>query len=456
MILQPSMENVQPPEKRKALVVGLGQTGFSCARYLHDKGVVVTVTDSRDLPPMHRKLREELPEVSVRAGGFDEEAFLAADFIVVSPGVSLQEPAIVRAREAGIEVVGDIELFMREVDAPVLAITGSNGKSTVTALVGEMCSQQGLNTVVAGNIGVPVLDALTEREYQPDCFVLELSSFQLETVTRLSSRAAAVLNLSEDHLDRYTSFDDYVAAKMRILSGDGIAVVNRSDPRLVAALPPGKPFISFGYNAPPGVHDYGLLDRHGEAWVVRGEKPLMTAGEVPLAGRHNLLNVQAAMALAEQVGVDDESMAEAVRDFQGLPHRMETVAVRGGVTWINDSKATNVGSAAAALEGLSNSVILIAGGDGKGADFSALSKPIARHARAVVLLGRDAERIEAVVPEGVPVFVVRDMSEAVIRAAALSVDGDYVLLSPACASFDMYDNFEKRGDHFRKLVEDLT
>lgn len=256
-------------------------------------------------------------------------------------------------------------------------------------------------------------------------------------------------------MDRYADFDDYVAAKLRILSGEGIGVVNRSDARLMSALPAGKPTVSFGYNAPPGEYDYGLINRDGNTWLARGALPLMAAEQVPLAGRHNLINVLAAMALAEQVGVDYEVMVEAVRSFQGLPHRMETVLVKRGVTWINDSKATNVGAAAAALEGLSNSVILIAGGDGKGADFSALSNPIAQHARAVVLIGRDADRIAAIVPEGIPVFDVDDMHDAVIRAGSLSVDGDQVLLSPACASFDMYDNFEERGEDFRNLVKVL-
>jgi UDP-N-acetylmuramoylalanine--D-glutamate ligase len=449
------MEDIQPPEKRKALVVGLGQTGLSCARYLHDKGVEVTVTDSRDLPPMHRTLREELPEVDVHTGGFEQETFLKADFIVVSPGVSLQETAIVQARAEGIEVIGDIELFMREVDAPVVAITGSNGKSTVTALVGDMCWQQGMNSVVAGNIGTPVLDVLRDQEFHPDCFILELSSFQLETVTSLTSKAATILNLSEDHMDRYPGFDEYVAAKIRIFSGDGIAVVNRSDSRLMAALPADKPFISFGCNAPPGAHDYGLSERDGELWLVRGERKILQANQVPLAGRHNLLNVLAAMALAEQVGVEVSVCTDAVRNFQGLPHRMEIVVKKRGVTWINDSKATNVGAAAAALEGLSNSVILIAGGDGKGADFGELTTPIAQHARAVVLIGRDAGKIANVVPDVVPVFEAADMREAVVRARSLAVEGDYVLLAPACASFDMYDNFEERGEDFRNLVHEL-
>ena len=442
--------------KRRALVVGLGRTGLSCVRFLYNKGVEVSVTDSRDLPPMYRVLCEELPDVKIHTGAFEERMFLSADFIVVSPGVALHEPAIKRAREQGIEVIGDIELFLREIDAPILAITGSNGKSTVTALVGDMCWQQGLNAVVAGNIGVPVLDVLRDQEAHPDCFVLELSSFQLETITSLSSRAAAILNLSEDHMDRYSSFDEYVEAKSKIFSGDGIAIVNRSDEHVMRALPAGKRFISFGGNAPATTQDFGLLEYDGETWLVRGKKKLLNAEDITLSGRHNLLNVLAAMALAEHVGVEEGVCIAAARQFHGLPHRMELVSKKHGVSWINDSKATNVGAAVAALEGLSSSVILIAGGDSKGADFNALKTPISRHARAVVLIGRDADRIAHVVPDDIPMFVAKDMREAVNRARSMAVNGDCVLMSPACASFDMYASFEERGDDFKSLVHELV
>jgi UDP-N-acetylmuramoylalanine--D-glutamate ligase len=449
------MNDTDRSNKRKALVVGLGDTGLSCARFLHAKGVDVSVIDSRDLPPMHRVLRAELPQIEIHTGGFDQDIFLSPDFIVVSPGVSLQEPAILHARNKGIEVIGDVELFLREIDSPVLAITGSNGKSTVTALVGDMCRQWGLNAVVAGNIGVPVLDVLNDQETRPDCFVLELSSFQLESITSLTARAAAILNLSEDHMDRYPDLAAYIAAKSRIFTGDGIAILNRSDKRVMQALPPDKRFISFGSSAPLNEEDFGLMDIDGESWLTRGRHKLMPAGHVPMAGKHNLLNVLAAIALAEQIGVDEQACVAAVEEFQALPHRMELVVRKDGVSWINDSKATNVGAAAAALEGLSNSIILIAGGDGKGADFTVLSKPIEQHARAVVLLGRDAADIARVIPDTVPVFAATDMRDAIIRAGSLAVDGDFVLLAPACASFDMYTNFEERGDHFKTLVREL-
>ncbi len=450
------MNDTERPGGRKALIVGLGHTGLSCARFLNAKGVEISVIDSRDLPPMYRVLREELPHIEIHTGSFDEEIFLSPDFIVVSPGVELQEPAIQHARDKGIEVIGDVELFLREIDAPVLAITGSNGKSTVTALVGDMCRQWGMNAVVAGNIGVPVLDVLNDQETPPDCFVLELSSFQLESITSLTARAAAILNLSEDHMDRYSDFAAYIEAKSRIFAGDGIAILNRGDKRVMQALPPGKRSISFGSNAPVGAEDFGLVEIDGETWLTRGQHNLMPAARVPMAGKHNLLNVLAAIALAEQVGVDEHTCVTAVEEFQPLPHRMELVVRKDGVAWINDSKATNVGAAAAALEGLSNSIILIAGGDGKGADFTVLQRPIEQHTRAVVLLGRDAAEIARIIPDTVPVFAATDMREAIIRARSLAVDGDFVLLAPACASFDMYTNFEERGDHFKTLVRELV
>ncbi len=257
-------------------------------------------------------------------------------------------------------------------------------------------------------------------------------------------------------MDRYSGFDEYVEVKSKIFSGDGIAIVNRSDEHVMRALPAGKPFISFGGNVPATAQDFGLLDCDGETWLVRGEQKLLNAEDITLAGRHNLLNVLAAMALADHVGVEESVCIAAARQFQGLPHRMELVAKRHGVSWINDSKATNVGAAVAALEGLSSSVILIVGGDGKGADFTALKTPIARHARAVILIGRDADRIAHVVPDGIPMCVAKDMREAVNRARSLAVNGDYVLLSPACASFDMYSSFEQRGDDFKSLVHELV
>ena len=442
--------------KRKALVVGLGKTGFSCVRFLVAKGADVSVVDSRDLPPMYRMLQEQLPDVPVYTGPFEDKHFLTADFIVVSPGVALDQAAIRHARENGIEVIGDVELFLREIEAPVLAVTGSNGKSTVTALVGDMCLQHGLNVEVAGNIGIPVLDLLREHERWLDCFVLELSSFQLESISSLRAHAAALLNLSEDHLDRYASFDDYIEIKGRVFAGDGMAVVNRNDPNVIRALPEGKQFISFGADAPPTVRDYGLVELGGTIWLAHGNDNLIPAASVPLTGRHNLLNVLAAFALAGEMNVSVDSCIRAVEQFQGLPHRMELVLEKSNIRWINDSKATNIGATVAALNGLSTPVILIAGGDGKGADFFDLREPVIRRARAVVLMGRDADRIERSIINLVPIVNAADMRDAVAQAKSLAMPGDTVLFSPACASFDMYDNFEQRGEDFKSLAQELA
>ncbi|MDJ0955439.1 MAG: UDP-N-acetylmuramoyl-L-alanine--D-glutamate ligase [Arenicellales bacterium] len=442
--------------KRKALVVGLGQTGLSCVQFLVAKGADVTVVDSRDLPPMYRTLHDQLPDIPIHTGAFQDEHFLAADFIVVSPGVALDETVIKNARDYGIEVIGDVELFLREIEAPVLAITGSNGKSTVTALVGDMCRQHGLNVEVAGNIGIPVLDLLREHETWPDCFVLELSSFQLESTDSLRAHAAALLNLSVDHMDRYASFEDYLKVKGRIFVGDGMAIVNRNDPNVIRALPAGKHFVSFGSDIPPTSKDYGLVKMGGVTWLARGNDNLMPASSVPLTGGHNSLNVLAAVAMAEQMGVSVESCIKAVEGFQGLPHRMEVTLEKDKVTWINDSKATNIGATAAALNGLTTPVVLIAGGDAKGADFFPLREPILKRVRTVVLLGRDADRIEKTITGLVPIIRAVDMKDAVSQAKSAVVAGDTVLLSPACASFDMYDNFEQRGEHFKSLVHELV
>lgn len=450
------MIEIKPANTRKALVVGLGRTGLSCARFLAAKGMDVTVTDSRDLPPMYQSLRQYLPSVPVYTGGFNPAHFTAADLVVVSPGVPLSDPAVRVARDSGAEVVGDVELFLREIDAPVVAVTGSNGKSTVTAMVGAMCREHGLDVAVAGNIGNPVLDVLRERAVSPEVFVLELSSFQLETVQNLRARAAAILNLSEDHLDRYPDFEAYVRAKRRIFDGCGTAVVNRDDVRVMQAPPPGCRCVSFGAGAPAGDGDYGLRTHDEQVWLVRGPRRVLRSGEVPLAGRHNALNVLAAMALAEQLGVGMRACIEAIRKFQGLPHRMEVVVEREGVRWINDSKATNVGAATAAIQGLASPVVLIAGGEGKGADFAPLREPLLRFGRAVVLLGRDAAQIERAIAGAVPVLRAKDMRDAVLLAASRAVAGDTVLLAPACASFDMYRDFEQRGEHFTSLVWELS
>lgn len=440
--------------RRHALVVGLGATGLSCVRYLRGRGDVVSVVDSRANPPALTPLREQFPDVTVHTGRFDPTLFRQVDLLVVSPGVALREPAIAAAIARGVPAVGDIELFVAETrGTPILAITGANGKSTVTSLTGAMCRAAGLKTEVAGNIGVPVL-SLLERA-RPDVYVLELSSFQLETTASLNARAATVLNITPDHMDRYTDLAEYAAAKARIFAGEGVMVVNADDPMVVGMARPGRKIVRFGLGAPSQADDFGLIEHEGETWLARGKQALMPAREVAIPGRHNLANVLASMALAHAQGVGVEAMRTAVREFRGLDHRSQVVAEQDGVQWINDSKGTNIGATVAALAGMTRPVVLIAGGDGKGADFAALKAVVADHARAVVLIGRDAPKIEAALAGVVPVVYAGDMSEAVKQARELARPGDAVLLSPACASFDMFKNYEHRGQVFARAVREL-
>jgi UDP-N-acetylmuramoylalanine--D-glutamate ligase len=440
-------------EMKRALVVGLGLTGLSCVRHLVARGYAVTVVDTRQQPPKLDDLRREFPQIPVHAGSFAPALFDDPGLLVVSPGVPVTEPEIARAISQGAQAIGDIELFATAAEAPVLAITGANGKSTVTALVGEMCRAGGLKTAVGGNIGVPALALLDLAT--PDVYVLELSSFQLETTWSLNARAATVLNLTPDHMDRYRDLDEYVQAKARVFRGDGVMVLNADDARVMALARPDRRVIRFGLGVPAGAGDYGLATHQGAEWLMHGTLPLMAAAEIPLAGRHNLANVLAAMALASAAGVSLAACCQAARAFRGLPHRTELVAERAGVRWYDDSKGTNVGATVAALNGMTAPVILIAGGEGKGADFSELKPAVARHARAVVLIGRDAPLIERALAAVVPVQHAPDMRAAVAAAHALARPGDVVLLSPACASFDMFRNYEHRGEVFQQAVQEL-
>jgi len=438
----------------RALVVGLGSTGLSCARYLQQRGYAVTVVDSRAEPPMAARLHQEFPGLPVHLGDFNAAPWDSVDMIVVSPGVPIDELPLAGVRDGATEIVGDVELFARAVTVPVLAVTGSNGKSTVASLAGAMAQAQGLDAVVAGNIGLPVLDAL-QRSPQPALYILELSSFQLETTSSLKCAAAAVLNISEDHMDRYPDLATYAAAKARVFANCELAIVNRDDPLTREIAPLDLPSISIGTDPPHRSEDYGIaMTRDGEC-LVRGDQILMPCAQIPLLGRHNHLNVLAAMALAAAGGVDDGAMIAATRSFSALPHRMQTVAELDGVRFIDDSKGTNVGATCAALRGMSEPVVLIAGGDGKGADFSPLRPALTNKARALVLIGRDADRIARAVGDTIPVRFAASMQDAVLQARALARSGDAVLLSPACASFDMFDNYIARGEAFRKAVQEL-
>lgn len=439
---------------RRTLIVGLGMTGLSVARYLHARGEVFTVIDSRAEPPQRQALRTIDPDAPVLVGEFDPALFADAARLIVSPGVPVRHPAIAAARANGVEVIGDIELFAREVKAPIVAITGSNGKSTVTTLFAAMARQAGYRVVAGGNLGPPALDLLARPA--PDVYVLELSSFQLETTVSLAPAAAAVLNLSADHLDRYESLENYAAAKARIFNGAQIEVINRDDSN-VAAMAAASRCISFGLNAPADGH-YGLRRDRGRTWLSRGSTPVLAEDELQIRGRHNTANALAALALGEALGetmgLPPEPMARVLRSFTGLPHRCQRIAERRRVTWYNDSKATNVGATLAALAGLPGKIVLIAGGEGKGQDFSPLRAALTGKGRAAVLFGRDAGIIAEAIEGSVPTVRAADLRTAVNEAARLAQPGDGVLLAPACASFDMFRDYAHRGEVFTAAVRE--
>ena len=449
---------------KKVLVLGLGETGLSLARWLAAQGVRVRAADSRELPPTFATLRMELPQVEIRCGVFRDELLDGIDLIAISPGVPLADPLVVRAAARGIPVVGDIELFAQQLatndyrlTTKVLAITGANGKTTVTSMVGAMCSAAGLDTAVAGNISPAVLDVLRQRNgQQPDVWVLELSSFQLETTSSLNADASTVLNVSEDHLDRYANMNAYATAKARIFQGAGMQVLNRDDARSLGMMLPGRKHVTFGLNEPLGANDWGI-DRSGSGiWLTQGQRRVLNANELQVAGLHNVANALAALALCHAIGLPLAPLLDALRAFKGLPHRVEPVAEINGVTYYDDSKGTNVGATVAALQGLERTAVLIAGGDGKGQDFTPLHPVVAQHARAVVLIGRDADKIAAALEDcGVPLAYAHDMADAVRQSAALAQPGDAVLLSPACASFDMFRNYAHRAEAFVGAVHEL-
>lgn len=440
---------------KKVLIVGLGKTGLSCAHFLSACDADVAITDSREEPPFLSRLQQELPEIAVFVGNFDELAFHRAEIIVVSPGISLREPLIVEARARGARIIGDIELFAWFVDVPAVAITGSNGKSTVTTLVGEMFHRSGIKAGVGGNIGTPALDLF--REDNQVC-VLELSSFQLETTESLDPVAAVILNISEDHLDRYDTLADYTAAKARIFYGSGALVVNADDERVMATaglFAAGRKLISFSLGIPETDH-YGICVQQNKRWLCRGEQLLLGVDELKITGEHNLANALAALALGEAAGLALPAMLEALRDFAGLAHRCQWIREKAGVTWINDSKATNVGAAIAAIQGVpGEKLVVILGGQGKGQDFTALREVLARRARAVVLMGEDAPVLQEELADIVKIANADSMQEAVNKSAQLAQTGDTVLLSPACASFDMFNGFEQRGEVFAESVRSL-
>ncbi len=438
------------------IVVGLGKSGMSLVRFLANRGVSFAVADTRENPPELATLRRDYPHVDVRCGELDVEFLCRASELYVSPGLALATPALQQAAARGVKLSGDIELFARNAKAPIVAISGSNAKSTVTTLVGDMARASGKRVAVGGNLGTPALDLLSDNV---DLYVMELSSFQLETTHHLGAEVATVLNVSEDHMDRYSGLPAYHLAKHRIFRGARQVVVNRQDALSRPLLTEGQPCWTFGLNR-PDFKGFGLIEENAEKHLAFEFKALMPVSELKIRGAHNHANALAALALGHAVGLPFAAMLHSLREFSGLEHRCQWLREREGVSYYNDSKATNVGAALAAIEGLGSDIdgklVLIAGGDGKGADFNPLAAPIAAHCRAVVLLGRDAEQIATVLGDRVPLVRVQSLEDAVLRSAELAQSGDAVLLSPACASLDMFKNYEERGHLFARAVEALS
>lgn len=437
------------PASARLLIVGLGSTGYSAAQFLLNTPIKFAIIDSRRMPPQIDVLREQMPDVPVFCGGFDQSAFEVATHLLVSPGISLNEKAIRKAVAAGVIVISDIDLFACATDKPIIAITGSNGKSTVTTMMGDMGNAAGVKTAIGGNLGTPALDLLQQNA---DLYVLELSSFQLERTTALNAKAATVLNVTPDHLDRHADMAEYAREKQRVFRGNGTMILNADDPLVLAMRESDRQTLTFSVKGDADFH----LQYSDDDQLLFGEQTLMSAGELNLEGSHNLANALAALALGHAVGLDMNAMCRALKRFKGLPHRMQRVADIRGVRWVNDSKATNIGACIAALEGYRRKVILIAGGDAKGADMTELKPIVEAKTKAVILMGKDAQLIDQAIAGCVPTHYADNMKQAVHIAAGLADAGDSVLLSPACASLDQYKSYADRGNQFAEAVMELV
>jgi UDP-N-acetylmuramoylalanine--D-glutamate ligase len=435
-----------------SVIVGLGRTGVSCARHLAARGHRLVVTDSRENPPGLAELRRLVPGAATALGGFDPAVLEGADQVVVSPGVSLAEPFLRRAAAQGLDLVGDIELFAREAGGRVVGITGTNGKSTVTTLVGAFAQAAGLEVRVGGNLGEPALDLLAGPPAA--MYVLELSSYQLETTWSLQPEAAAVLNVSPDHLDRYRDLAEYAAAKARIYERAAAAIVNLDDGIVVRMPRPGQRTVGFSLRREDA--DFRLLREAGEDWLAEGAEPILPLAALALPGRHNAANALAALAVGSVCGFPRAAMAGVLQEFRGLAHRTERVRDRRGVSWIDDSKGTNVGATVAAIEGMDGPLVLIAGGEGKGQDFTPLGPACQGKVRQAILIGRDARLLAAALENRCAVTFAASMEAAVGAADSVAHAGDTVLLSPACASFDMFRDYAHRGEAFAAAVRELA
>lgn len=434
----------------KDLVFGLGATGLSIARYLRRNDADAMFLDSRDEPPGIDELRNVWPDADLILG--DAKLPQGVDRIIVSPGIADNHDLLQSARKKKLEVVSDIEIFAREARAPFVAVTGSNGKSTVTTLLYHMCRASGRKVLAGGNLGEPALDLLDET--QPDVYVLELSSFQLQRTATLPAEVAVLLNVSPDHLDWHADEDEYRQSKYRVYREARAAVVNRSDEKAAEHAADIDKVITFGLDEPDD-DQYGLRREDDVVFLARGDTLLIATTDMAMVGLHNQANALAALAAGELLGLDMASMLQVLNEFPGLPHRMQFVARKAAVDYINDSKATNVAAAVASIKSIEGNVVLIAGGDGKGGDFADLAVALEGKLRAAVLIGQDAELIAAALDTVMPVYFAQDMVDAVCKAAGYAEADDTVLLAPACASFDQYANYGARGDAFCDAVEAL-
>lgn len=439
------------------VVVGLGKTGLSCVRFLRSQGYEVAVTDSRLNPPGLADLQREHPEVAIHVGGFTEQLFNQASELIVSPGVSVKEPFIVAQAKRKIPIIGDIELFARQTSKPIVAITGSNGKSTVTSLVGHLAIHAGIKAKMGGNLGTPALELLDDAN--TEIYILELSSFQLETTYSLKCKTAVNLNISEDHMDRYENLQAYINAKLRIYQGCEFPVVNLDDPKSYQNFNFKRSPIGFTLEE-PCENMFGLRKTNGETYLALGSRNLLPTKSLLLKGQHQYANVLASLALGSLMGLNIDQMLQALPSFHGLAHRCQWVTNINGVDWYNDSKATNVGSSQAALNGIgpeiSGKLILLAGGQGKNADFSDLYEPVVKYVKTVILYGQDKHIIAKALEGAANIELTDDLSCAVALANNAALPGDVVILSPACASFDMFNNFEHRGEQFMTMVRGLS
>jgi len=437
-------------ESSKIVVVGMGITGLSVAYFLRSLGLQFAIVDSRKKPPINDELLAEMPDVAVFTGGFDQAVFDVASHIIVSPGVSMDEPMIQQAIANGTRSLSDIDLFACSVNEPVVAITGSNGKSTVTTMLGDMAKVAGKRVAVGGNLGIPALDLLKD---DAEIYVLELSSFQLERTSQLNAVAATVLNVSADHLDRYTNIDDYVLQKNKVYAGNGLMLVN-SDCSYATSLPQAnREVLTFGFKEGA---DYSVIETpEGQSLAFHGRE-ILPVSELMVSGVHNQTNALAALALGMAIGLPEDAMCKSLRTYKGLNHRVQFVAKINEVSWVNDSKATNVGACVAALQGYKDSsVVLIAGGDAKAADMSDLIPQLKEKVSTLLLIGKDSQRIKQTVNGCIPVFDVGTLKKAVQKASKIARPGDTVLLSPACASLDQFANYKDRGEQFIAEVKAL-